>query len=102
MAKIGQDVRAQDLWECMLDEESWPKASAYILRRCVERRDENGRPTRSSWKSSYQIRPKDVSAYITRVVKAVHAKEIFELREVRTLCYNGNDIFVNYEGGMSL
>ena len=97
MAKIGQSVTAQDLWECMLDEESWPQASAYILRRCVERRDEYG--YLSNRRGSYQIRPKDVSAYITRVVKAVHAKEIFELREVRTLCYNNNDIFVNCRAG---
>lgn len=99
MAKMGHSVTAQDLWECMLDEESWPQASAYILRKCVERRNEQGEL--SHW-GSYQIRPKDVSAYITRVVKAVHAKEIFEVREVRTLCYNGNDIFVNCEGGMRL
>lgn len=93
------NVRARDLWKCMLDEELWPKASAYILRKCVEQRDEHGRL--SGW-GSYQIRPKDVSAYITDVVKAVHAKEIFELREVRTLCYNNNDMFVKCEGGMRL
>lgn len=97
---VGFHVKAQDIWNYMLDEELWPQASDYILRRCVERCDADG--NKAAYGGHYCIRPEDVSKYIANVIKAVHANEIFELREVRTICYNGNDQYVEFKGRMSV